>query len=110
MAPPVVAPPPAPQPAPAVLPPGIPMEIDQTRAHSSFCRTCFRCSNPGHLARDCLTPANVRHADVLDKVINQLGSDLLAELVAWLATMAAVEEREAEFADELEQGFLPRNE
>ncbi|CAK5265533.1 unnamed protein product [Mycena citricolor] len=109
MAPPVVAPPPAPRPAPVVLPPGIPMEIDRTRARSSVRRTCFRCGSPGHLARDCPTPADVRHTDVLDEVINQLGSDLLAELVARVATTTAVEEHEAEIADELEQGFLPRD-
>ncbi|CAK5278791.1 unnamed protein product [Mycena citricolor] len=86
------------------------MEIDRTRARSSVCYTCFRCGSPGHLARDCPTPTDVRHADVLDEVINQLGSDLLVELVARLATTAAVEEHEAMIADELEQGFLPRNE
>ncbi|CAK5267698.1 unnamed protein product [Mycena citricolor] len=80
------------------------MEIDQTRARSSVCCTCFQCGSPGHLARDCLTPANV-----LDEVINQLGSNLLAELVARLATTAAIEEHEAEIADKLEQGFLPRD-
>ncbi|CAK5274530.1 unnamed protein product [Mycena citricolor] len=110
MAPPVVAPPPVPQPAPVVLPPGIPMEIDRTRARSSVRRTCFWCGSPGHLARDCPTPADVRHTNVLDEVINQLGSDLLAELVARLATTAAVEEHEAEIANESEQGFLPRDE
>ncbi|CAK5267875.1 unnamed protein product [Mycena citricolor] len=78
------------RPAPAPVAHPIPMELDWTRLRGDICRTCFRCGSPGHLARDCPTPADICHTDVLDEVINQLGSELLSELVAQVATTAAV--------------------
>ena len=71
-------------------------------------RTCYRCGDPGHVVRDCPVPHDVRSFDVLDEVVRQLGSELLEELVARLATSgglpAVVEEPEEE------QDFVSRNE
>ncbi|KAJ6483837.1 hypothetical protein C8R47DRAFT_1217526 [Mycena vitilis] len=81
-------------PAPA-LPPGIPMEVDRARARGVSRRACFRCGDPNHLAWDCTTPVDVRSIDVLDEVIQQLGGDLLEELLARLASTEAVAEHAA---------------
>jgi hypothetical protein len=111
-APPAVAPP-APSAFPAVrptVPPpaAVPMDVDRTRARTFVRRTCYRCGDPGHLARECPVPHDVRSADVLDEVIRQLGDELLEELVARLATsggLSAVSE-EAEGVED----FVPRDE
>jgi hypothetical protein len=44
----------------------------------------------GHLARECLVTPDVRHTDVLDEVVRQLGNDLLDELFAGVATTASL--------------------
>ncbi|CAK5279079.1 unnamed protein product, partial [Mycena citricolor] len=107
---PAVAPALAARPAPVPVAHPIPMEVDRARLRGDIRRTCFRCGSPGHLARDCPTPADIHHADVLDEVINQLGSDLLSELVARVATTAAIADHASNVAAEEERGFLPSNE
>ena len=62
------------------------MDVDRTRSTSGFRRNCFRCGEPGHLARDCTRTADVRVADVLDEVRLQFEGDLWEELVARVAT------------------------
>ena len=76
-------------------PPPISMDVDRARARGAPRRGCFRCGDPNHFARDCPLPADARSIDVLDEVIQQLGGDLLDELLARLATTEAVAERAA---------------
>ncbi|CAK5270163.1 unnamed protein product, partial [Mycena citricolor] len=97
------------RPAPAPVAHPIPMELDRTRLHGDVRHTCFHCGSPGHLARDCPTPADIRHTDVLDEVINQLGSELLSKLVARVTTTAAVVDHASNVAAEEQQGFLSSN-
>jgi hypothetical protein len=70
----------------AVLPVVVLMDVDRTQMHT-FPRSCFRCRAAGHLACKCPVTSDIRHTDVLDKVIRQLGDDLLDELFARLATI-----------------------
>lgn len=96
-----VAPPPK-APAP------IPMELDRTRVRTSVQRACFCCGDPGHFARDCKTVLDVRSVDVLDHVIQQLGNDMLDELVARLNSARQAEEHAAVVSSE--EGFCERDE
>jgi hypothetical protein len=83
----------APAPVPT-LPTVVPMDVDRTQVRT-FPRTCFRCGIAGHLACECPTASNVRHADVLDEVVHQLGDDLLEELFAQLTTTASLPDEPA---------------
>jgi hypothetical protein len=67
------------------LPAVVPMDVDRTRARI-FPRSCFRCGAAGHLTWECPVIPDVRHTDILDKVVCQLGDDLLNELFAGVAT------------------------
>jgi hypothetical protein len=82
-------------PAPA-LPAVVPMDVDQTQV-CAFPRTCFRCGAAGHLTRECPVTSDIRHTDILNKVVRQLGDDLLDELFAHLSTSTSLP---AESADE----------
>jgi hypothetical protein len=61
----------------------------------------------GHIARDCPVTSDVRHADVLDEVVRQLGDDLLDELFARLSTSASLPAESAD-GDEMEPAGFPR--
>jgi hypothetical protein len=65
------------------------MDVDRTRTRAFPC-TCFQCGAAGHLARECPVTSDVRHTDVLDEVVRQLGNDLLGELFARLSTTASL--------------------
>jgi hypothetical protein len=78
----------APLAAPA-LPAAVPTDVDQARTHL-FPRTYFRCGAAGHLARECPVTSYVRHMDVLDEVVRQLGDDLLDKLFSHLSTSASL--------------------
>jgi hypothetical protein len=65
------------------------MDVDQARTRP-FPRTCFRCGAAGHLTCECPIPSDVRHTDVLDEVVRQLGDDLLDKLFACLSTSASL--------------------
>jgi hypothetical protein len=80
------------------------MDVDRARAHNLPRRGCFRCGDLNHFARDCPAPANVWTTDVLDKVIRQLGGEMLEELMARLATTEALADEPAP------EDFLPRSE
>jgi hypothetical protein len=65
------------------------MDVDRTRARA-FPHSCFRCGAAGHLAWECPVTSNVRHTDILDEVIRQLGDDLLSELFVHVVTTASL--------------------
>jgi hypothetical protein len=89
-----------------VLPAAVSMDVDRARARPFPC-TCFRCRAAGHLARKCPVPSDVRHADVLDEVIRQLGDDLLEELFARLSTSASLPAESVD-GDEMKPVGFPR--
>jgi hypothetical protein len=91
----------------AAIPAPVPMDVDRTRARNTpHVRTCFRCGDPNHIARDCPS-AHVRTVDILGEVIRQLGSELMEELIARHATTAEVE---AHADATTEEDFLSHNE
>jgi hypothetical protein len=61
----------------------------------------------GHIARDCPVTSDVRHTDILDEDVRQLGDDLLDELFAWLSTSASLPAKLAD-GDEMELAGFPR--
>ena len=79
------------------------MDVDRARARTGTRRGCYRCGDPNHFARDCTAPVDVRSADVLDEVIQQLGDKMLEELLARLASTCAAVEHSAEVG----QGDFP---
>ncbi|KAJ7746085.1 hypothetical protein B0H14DRAFT_3514389 [Mycena olivaceomarginata] len=84
----------------------VPMDIDRARTRM-FPRTCFRCGAAGHLARECPVTSDVRHTDVLDEVVRQLGDDLLNELFARLSTSASLPAESVDGDETDPAGFSP---
>jgi hypothetical protein len=82
------------------------MDVDRAWTRL-FLRTCFRCGAARHLARECPVPADVRHTDVLDEVVRQLGDDLLDELFARLSTSTLILAESVD-GDEMELTGFPR--
>jgi hypothetical protein len=65
---------PAPAPVPA-LPVVVPIDIDRTQTCAFPC-TCFQCRAAGHLTHKCSTMSDVRHTDILNNFVRQLGDNL----------------------------------
>jgi hypothetical protein len=65
------------------------MDVDRAQTCPFPC-TCFRCRAAGHLAHKCSVTSDIRHTDVLDEVVRQLGDDLLDKLFARLSTSASL--------------------
>jgi hypothetical protein len=81
------------------------MDIDQAWTHP-FPRTCFRCGAAGNLAHECPVPSDVRHTDVLDEVVPQLGDNLLNKLFVRLSTSASLPAESVD-GDEMEPAGFP---
>jgi hypothetical protein len=90
------------------LPPGIPMDVDCTRALKPLAQTCYRCGQTGHISKDCDLWHDVRHMtlDEEDDFIQQIMANrdaavaATAESTTYTATSeGTLVEREVEDAD-----------
>ena len=75
------------------------MDVDRTRTTRNTPTVCYRCHQPGHIARDCKTVMDVRAVDVVDQVMQQLDSEMLGELVARLQMAAILKGDESGFPE-----------
>jgi hypothetical protein len=90
------------------LPPGIPMDIDRTRALKPLAQTCYRCGQTGHISKECDRRHDVRHMtlDEEDEFIQRIMANrdaavaAAAESTTYTATSeGTLVEREVEDAD-----------
>jgi hypothetical protein len=90
------------------LPPGIPMDVDRTRAFKPLAQTCYRCGQTGHISKECDRRHDVRHMtlDEEDKFIQRIMANrdaavvAVAESTTYMATSeGTLVEREVEDAD-----------
>jgi hypothetical protein len=90
------------------LPPGIPMDVDRTRAFKPLAQTCYRCGQTGHISKECDHRHDVRHMtlDEEDEFIQRIMANrdaavaATAESTTYTATSeGTLVEREVEDAD-----------
>jgi hypothetical protein len=90
------------------LPPGIPMDVDHTRAFKPLAQTCYRCGQTGHISKDCDLRHDICHMtlDEEDDFIQQIMANrdaaeaAAAESMTYTATSeGTLVEREVEDAD-----------
>ena len=76
------------------------MDIDAAKRCGNLASSCYRCSEPGHVSRDCPQPFDIRAMSADDH------EDLIQSLLALKdETAEVVEVRE----EELEEGFPHRS-
>jgi hypothetical protein len=90
------------------LPPGIPMDVNRTRAFKPLAQTCYCCGQTGHISKECDRRHNVRHMtlDEEDEFIQQIMVNrdaavaAAAESTTYMATSeGTLVEREVEDVD-----------
>jgi hypothetical protein len=75
--------------APPTLPPGIPMDIDASRAKQTP-QSCYRCAKTGHIAKDCPLRFDIRHMTFEER------DTLLEDLMAAKDAVPATSERDSQ--------------
>jgi hypothetical protein len=65
------------------LPPGIPMDVDRTRAFKPLTQTCYRCGKTGHISKECDRRHDVCHM-TLDESMNSSSRLWPIAMLLWL--------------------------
>jgi hypothetical protein len=71
------------------LPPGIPMDVDRTQTLKPLTQTCYKCSQTGHISRDCDLRHDVHHMTLEeeDKYIQHVLANCDAAMAATAGSM-----------------------
>lgn len=86
------------------------MDVDRTRARQPPPRVCFRCGQPGHMARGCPLSADVRHLDLVQELIHQVSVDDLEQALALAKDHEALAAQADADADADLEDFPPSSE
>ncbi|KAJ8507296.1 hypothetical protein ONZ45_g10308 [Pleurotus djamor] len=93
---------------PKPLPPGVPMDVDRTKAKRPIpARACFRCGDPSHIAINCPRSFDIRFLTSEEKL--SLAKSILAnaDVEDSAASISRVEEVEEAPLEEREEDFVP---
>jgi hypothetical protein len=85
------------------LPPGIPMDIDASRARQTP-QNCYRCAKTGHIAKDCPLRFDIRHMTFEER------DTLLEDLMAAKDAVPAMSERDSQEGTSVTEDFQSRSE